>query len=313
MLPVSDISISTVHILCDAVKTSHISFDFLKWIRHLTAQRPNIKECRPITFVFHGINRDTQFIVETLFSFLQHHIIKLEESEILSHDFINKHHITYVIDEANLEKDVRIKLYDSIEVKSTIQSNNYSYYEVKRRVESYLNREVPITFSFANNDQAYVDFDFDKYQQSIREVVVEAAKSIAFAEDSFAYKIIQAPLEKYTQACNKGQFDLYPNCGLQHFSMTVDLDRNVYVCHNIHKRLAPSTISHINLVKATEQIINSSFSNKPDCSLCEYLPMCNGGCPFFANQTRCKVMKIFFEEILKIGELIKSHRTEIEL
>ena len=335
MLPVSDMAIETIHILCSShkrqkdylsdihVSANQITDDFRKYIRHLIEQRPHIKQCKPLTFVLHGLSNtkhDLDLLEQLcqLFGNGQH--VRIEDSSLIIPHKLNQHNIEYVLesdcsDNFGLER-INIsayKEYKNLTVHCTINSENQDYYKARDYIRSYL-PNAKIEFSICHND-FYLPEDTTIFEKSISRVCDAVAYSLVNGELSpFEESIVEKAMLRYNEMYHMQTYDLYPNCGLFHHSVTLDLAGNFYLCHRIHQGFAPVNTNHAYLLQAADQLMTESYQKRANqCARCEYLPLCRGACPFSVGDKLCKMQKIYYKAVMSILDKVMNQRTEIEL
>ena len=335
MLPVSDMAIETIHILCSShkrqkdylpdihVSANQMSDDFRKYIRHLIVQRPHIKQCKPLTFILHGLSNtkhDLELLEELCQLFGNGQYVRIEDSSLIIPHKINQHNIEYVLesdcsDRFGLER-INIsayKEYKNITVHCTINAENQDYYQAHDYIRSYL-PNAKIEFSICHNE-FYLPEDTAKFEVSISRVCDAVAHALANGEISpFEESIVSEAMIRYNEMHHMQTYDLYPNCGLFHRSITIDLAGNFYLCYRIHQGFAPVNTKHTYLLQAADQLMTESYQQKANrCAQCEYLPLCRGACPFSVGNKLCKMQKIYYGAVMSILDNVMAQRTEIEL
>lgn len=335
MLPVSDMAIETIHILCSSRKRQkaylsdiHASADkitdqFRKYIRHLIEQRPQIKQCKPLVFVLHGLSnmpKDLQLLDDLCALIGSNHIIRIEDSDLIIPERVNLYNANYVLESDCSNKFGTEKIstqaysqYKNLIVHCTINSENQDYYKARDYIQSYL-PSAKIEFSICHNT-LYLPEDTKVFEQSIKKVCTEVANAMANGKSTpFEESIIEKAMNRYNEMYHRQTYDLYPNCGLFHRSITIDLASNFYLCQHIQKGFAPSNITHMHLLHAADQLMTNVYQQKANqCAKCEYLPFCRGACPFALDDKLCKMQKIYYNAVMSILDQVADQRTEIEL
>lgn len=335
MLPVSDMAIETIHILCsnhkrqkDYLPDIHVSAlrlteDCKKYIRHLINQRPHIKQCKPLTFVLHGLSNSTQdlALLDDICQLIGNgQRVRVEDSSLIKPEKINYYNIEYVLEtdcsnKFGLEKinSTAYSEYKTLTVHCTINSECQDYYKAREYIYSYL-PNAKIEFSICHND-FYLPEDAAEFEASINRVCDAVSYSLANGELSpFEESIVEQAMIRYNEMHHMQAYDLYPNCGLFHRSVTIDLAGNFYLCHKIHQGFAPVNTKHLYLLQAADQLMTESYQQKAsDCAKCEYLPLCRGACPFSIGKRLCKMQKIYYKAVMSILDKVMAQRTEIEL
>lgn len=96
---------------------------------------------------------------------------------------------------------------------------------------------------------------------------------------------------------NKTDFINFYNCGQMKSVLNLDLNGNIYACHNYSDILGTIKDNYDELVK---KYIEKFRVLKVKCKDCSYLLYCNGGCPYStyeADDTTCKIRIIIYDAI----------------
>lgn len=332
MLPVSDLAVENIHIICSSrhrqkeylpnlmTTANALSIECIEYIKHLVNQRPDIKQCKPITFTLHGVTNQHESLLRQLRDLIPNkHTIRIADSDLILPDIVNQLQLTYVIEtdcstkygEEYIASPI-CQLYDNVIVHCTIHKENQDYYVARDYIKSFLS-EAKIEFSLCSNPH-YLPDTTDEYAKSIQRVCDAIADASIKCETlEFEESIVYKAMERYNQAYHYQTYDLYPNCGLSHRMTTIDLNGHYYICNKIIQQLAPNTITHYRLLLATDDLVNMAYQLKSECNECEYLVLCRGGCPFQYDQRHCNMLKVYFKAVMSILARMNAQLTEIEL
>lgn len=332
MLPVSDIAIETIHVFCSSrkqeksylsdiiVSSDRINEQFRSYIRHLVRQRPNVKSCKPLTFVLHGLS-NTAKDLETLneiCSLVDSSYVRIEDSCLVMPELVNRLNAAYVLEtdcstKYGLERiSSNYNQYKNLIVHCTINDVNQDYYKAKEYIESYVSN-ARIEFSFCKNSR-YLPDDCSEYSESIRRVCSTAANAFASGLSlPFEESIVLPVLSRHSCICRNQSYDLYPLCSIFSRSVSIDLAGNFYLCSKIPQKFTPASTSYEFNTGAITQILNEVYKTKEDCASCDVLHLCRGGCPFSLDKKLCKLLKVYYSSILSIYDQVSNQRTEIEL
>lgn len=103
---------------------------------------------------------------------------------------------------------------------------------------------------------------------------------------------------------NKNHRYHFPKCNQVERVLNIDLDGNLYVCHNSNIK-----IGHVK--DARKDYLNRYWKwletrKKPECDTCEIRYYCQGGCPLDISNEACNLQKILYEEAMKSYEQNKE-------
>lgn len=114
----------------------------------------------------------------------------------------------------------------------------------------------------------------------------------------------------------------YPACTAYRKNINIDLDGNMYLCHNGFSRFERCTTDGAKIAKEA-QILFSGIRGRhlqhgKPCLGCAARPVCHEGCPFSpwgeGQAMQCEFMKILGGEVLRfMREVDKFQTTEIDL
>ena len=88
----------------------------------------------------------------------------------------------------------------------------------------------------------------------------------------------------------------FPKCRQTERVLNVDLDGNLYVCHNSNIKIGHINDARADYLERYWQWIETR--KKPECDTCEIRHYCQGGCPLDISNEACNLQKILYEEAL---------------
>ena len=89
--------------------------------------------------------------------------------------------------------------------------------------------------------------------------------------------------------------------------MNIDLDGNVYSCHNNKKLIGTVEDHYLDLIDSYD----NSVSITDTCKQCEFFTLCGGGCPLELDnknkQQLCEIRKIFYNTAIEYIKMFKDY------
>lgn len=233
-------------------------------------------------------------------------------------------------DENMLESHEFCDLFNSINnrgIDSIIHAYNQDYY----RLWDYIDEKcgnIPIAHEFleVNWDMPsdLYDVDLDRYRASC-EKAAENFKKQLFAGNINARELMlfNSPILRIRRTLfqeEKGETpDLYPACGPYHHSAHIDLQGNMYVCHNGMGKLGHVSLGYQTIAENCSQVINLCDKRRiKNCEQCSALVLCRKGCPFVlgdikGNEDICEMRRIFYATAIKLVAAFGQNYTEVDL
>lgn len=333
--------------------TKHPSQTTIEYIKHLANIRPrgfrNISD--NIKVIFFGGEPLLYFacikqIIESVDVDNVHYSI-ISNGELLTKDivdYINQHNITFVLsndgrqtdkvrDRNLLEDDNWLKLFKSIKTKSidaTLHAYNLDLYDLWDYVESKVGN-IPIHYEHLvvnwNMPKDIYDFNYQAWDRTCKRIKDNLFKAYTSSdknlsdtrEAQFFNRLIQ---RFYDFKENKGY---YPACGAFRNNINIDLDGNVYLCHNGVGKLGKidQYDDGVNggayyALKASNKFLKIRNADSKPCLSCIAYPFCQQGCPLADNnkgqQACCKVYQILAKHVISfMHDIEQYYNTEIDL
>lgn len=92
----------------------------------------------------------------------------------------------------------------------------------------------------------------------------------------------------------------FPKCNQVERVLDVDLDGNIYVCHNSYVKVGHVNDDRTDYLNRYWEWLKSK--EKPKCATCEIRHYCQGGCPLDITDEACVLQKILYEEAVNSYE-----------
>lgn len=139
------------------------------------------------------------------------------------------------------------------------------------------------------------NIDLTVYRNGLKNFFADAAQEIKTDEwgskASAAIKIIQRVHQSI-----KNQRYHFPKCHQAERVLNVDLDGNLYVCHNSNIKIGHINDARADYLERYWKWIETR--KKSECDTCEIRHYCQGGCPLDISNETCDLQKILYEEAL---------------
>lgn len=316
------------------IENTKISDDVYKYLYHLKAIRPRKYGKIQITF-FGG---EPLMYLDTIKSFVEkckddfdYCVVtngKLITNDLV--DYFNEHNFQVNLsnDGINTEKTRNVNLLEDSKFTSMVKKINnlcidsvesaYSY-DIKS-IRDYINSKVGnveiaremLRVSW-NMPKDIYDFDLSSYKQKTLESANRAYVDILHSNMSDDVIYFLPVLNKIA----KGLYELdKPNCGQVINVMNIDLQGNVYVCHNSNIKIGNVNNTRQELLDNYTKWFKNSFSQK--CFECAYLPLCKGGCPLElhtenGDKYMCDVLKIYYSIAIELANKLNNYLEQVEL
>ena len=225
-------------------------------------------------------------------------------------DFINKYNISFSLshDGPNTIKTRRIDVLqiptifyylnqiNKLSFNAVLSGYNYDF----NKLFDYWEQFSPDTFGNIemlriswDMPEDLTDINLDEYRSGLKTFFQSAIDKIK--KEIFSIKALSAV--KYIKRIKKSienQKYHFPLCGQVEYNMNIDLDGNIYACHNCSVKVGDiSEDREIYLQRYYEWL---ETKKKPVCETCEAKYFCQGGCPLDIDNSVCILQKILYEE-----------------
>lgn len=244
-------------------------------------------------------------------------------------NYINKHEINVALsyDGDNTDKvrninildnPVILDLFKQIEYKSICavsSAYNYDYQKLFDKVDSLLGEDVPvyietITITWDMPKDLY-NIPLLDYQNKLHKLAQQACKDILDLKITRASNFFLKYLQKLCST-NKRRLE----CGQIYNTMNIDLQGNVYSCHNNCNKIGTVKDERFNLIANQDKWVNEKFSKA--CESCPYFIICNGGCPnelTYENTEKisCHINKVLYSEVCWLANELENSFEKVDL
>ena len=215
----------------------------------------------------------------------------------------------------------KLALFNNIQLRaidSVISAYNYDYIALFEDCYKKFGN-IPVTCEFLNvtwempND--LYNFDLDKYKTNIANAGMIAYQHILNGVMSNYTKLFFPVLNKICDIKDTDEFNFVPNCNQFYRVINIDLQGNIYGCHNCNDIVSYAGEDRIIGERKYQNWLRSRFNNK--CSDCEYLRLCKGSCPLELNTENgkymCDVYKIYYRACLDLARNLNSFSEPVDL
>lgn len=304
-----------------------LSDDVINYIHHLVNIRPN--SYNKLQLLFWGgeplLFLDTiKTIVDIFKDKVEYSIVtngKLLNDDIVK--YVNDNNITLILsndgentvytrNENLLDDDRFIKLFSKIKkrgIDSVVSAYNQNYKKLKNYLYNKIGK-VSITHEFllVNWDMPsdLYSFDLEEYWESLREVSDKAYKDIINGTLSYEVELFLSILMKIANGVKK---DNIPNCSQIYQNINIDLQGNIYVCHNSTIKVGCINDERHDILKKYEEWLKENIPYT--CLKCNYFELCKGGCPLEkcnknGKKYTCDMRKIFYQEAILLADRLNN-------
>lgn len=298
----------------------------IDYIRHLARIRPRD---RRINVAFWGGEpllylRTIKDIVRRVGDSVDYSIVT-NGSMLFERDipYFNEHHITIILSNDGaktaavrginmLEYQPFVDIYKQVKYKGiedVVTPYNQDYDALWKYIEGKLGRDIPIysghlVCSWDMPNDLY-QFDYDAYARTIHDMAHRAYEKLLRGEIGREYLLIEQHVNQIAAYMDTGKSS---SCSQMKDMISLDLQGNVYACHNGHARIGSVTDSYETL----KQYFDAYIDGLPldDCKACRYQPVCGRKC-FHAfdsagKRACCTMEKIFIDGCCEFLKLVKN-------
>lgn len=216
-----------------------------------------------------------------------------------------------------LENEHILELVKQLKNKSictVISAYNYDFVELFKDIEKKLG-DVPLSFEHMRvtwqMPKDLYEVDLAAYDKALQKIADKALCDIWQSEMSREVSVFLPYLK---MLCSKERTPL--NCGQMYRVMNIDLQGNVYSCHNSCKPVGTVNDERFVLLQRQDSFVNT---NRPkQCEHCEVFALCNGGCPNEITNNEgerytCAMNKIFFSKVFWLVKSLEEQFVEVDL
>lgn len=318
----------------DKEENTHIDDKVYKYLNHLRDIRPNDYEKIMIVFfggeplmyidvikqVVNHYHHDFQYCVVTNGKLLTDELVdffnEYDFQVNLSNDGINTNKTRNV---NLLENEKFLKIYNRLNnrcIDSVVSAYNYDIQAIRNYIDDkcgniYIAKEQ-LRVSWDMPKDLY-DFDLADYEAKTRESANRAYNDIL-------HGCMSDDVDYFFPVLNKIAKQLYyidkTNCGQITNVMNIDLQGNIYVCHNSNIKIGTVDEKRYVILSRYKEWFKKQYPQK--CLSCEYLPLCKGGCPLETHtkdndKIMCKVNKIYFDIAIELADRLNNSFEKVNL
>lgn len=243
-------------------------------------------------------------------------------------DYINKHNIhialsydgeyTDKIRGINILQNKNIlalfKQVNSKSICSVASAYNYDYQRLYNHIDNLIGDikvEIePFRVTWDMPKDLY-NIDLVDYHNKLHQLAINAKDDILNMKFTRAVSFFF----KYLQQLCYGNIDFNLKCGQMYNKLNIDLQGNVYSCHNLCNPIGTIKDDRITLVQRQDKWVKDNSLD--ECKNCLYYKLCVGGCPneLIKDNERisCKINKVVFDEVLWLANELENSFMNVEL
>ena len=253
-------------------------------------------------------------------------------------DLLNRLHIHYahsndgpqtakVRDRNLLDDPAWVELFSGVESRSictTLHAYNQDLYALWDYLDEKVGR-IPLSYEqlVVNWDMPgdIYAYDFDAWAKTCERVKETLFAAYSDSRDDLSgmreAQLFNRQIQRYFQVM-EGKAE-YPACGAMRNAVNLDLDGNVFLCHNGMEKFGRVERGGLYLARdAQVRFLDKRMESRKPCDECVAHPFCQEGCPFSPWSPRqaqqCRFYQILAENVLGFMRLVERHnQTEIEL
>lgn len=211
-------------------------------------------------------------------------------------------------------------------IDTVVHAYNQDYYALWDYIDEKCGN-IPIAHEFLDVNWAMpkdiYNFDYEVYRASCQKAArncrekllkgdIEGREFELFERDiKVVHSAIKNPIPKIE--------NVYPGCAPYRYASHIDLQGNMYMCHNGFKRLGPVDLGFSGIYSNCQLVLKQqeAIRTKP-CESCIALPVCRKGCPFVngdmpGQAESCEVRRIYVSALLDLIQWFATTDLELEL
>ncbi|MDY2869195.1 MAG: radical SAM protein [Mesosutterella sp.] len=219
----------------------------------------------------------------------------------------------------------RFRRLESRSICATLHAYSQDLYRDWEYFDSRVGLDTPVAFDRLvlnwNMPKDIYDYDFPAWRRTCAQVVdalVEAWESSNDPLDDMREAEFLAPYVRNASLALRGNA-LFPACGACRKTANVDLDGNMWLCHNGFGRFERCDSDGAKVAEEARVRFGElrAGHGKP-CKDCVALPICLEGCPFSgrsdAQARQCAFMRILGEQVRRFMATVAAYQTtEVDL
>lgn len=226
-----------------------------------------------------------------------------------------------------LDNDDFLHLYNQLNhrgIDSVIHAYNQDYYALWEYIDNKCGK-IPIAHEFLsvnwNMPSDLYQMDLSKYQLSCRTAANNLIKNILDGDlDSREYFLFEKEIKRMSLIClGKSEVQIYPNCKPYRKSANIDLQGNMWFCHNGFAKLGSVNLGYEKIYENCQDVLKQcQKKNQKGCNSCFAQQLCNEGCPFAfgdipGQRNMCNSRRVFYQTVLELVSSFNGLMTEVDL
>lgn len=241
-------------------------------------------------------------------------------------DYLNEHLINYVVSNDGpltektrlvniLEDEKFLKLFRQIKVRgvdSVISAYCQDYQLLSQYIvdkcgfETLQNSEFLLP-SVVMPEDAYA-FDYEAYRKSLRKVFDKGIQDILSGNFSHEFMSTSSDLRQIDNI----ERATIPRCSQMKGCINLDLQGNIYVCHNSSVKIGTIYDDDAKLDARYQQYLeHQQIITKKGCAGCEAYTICRGGCPIIEPEAHgqeacCHLRRVYVQELKEAHKRISE-------
>lgn len=221
-----------------------------------------------------------------------------------------------------LENEHIVSLFSKINnrgIDAVISAYNQDYFSLWNYLENKFGKDINISHEELRHTwdmpEDLYDFDFDAYKQTMKKIIDNAYDKLLKGEKSREFMVIAKDVKKIVQLKEGNNPDKKYGCFQMQNSINIDLNGNMYACHNGVDILGTVKDNFDDMERKYYEVVSArDFS---DCEQCVCLPICRYGClnsrPSKGKEATCHMRKIFYLACIEFVKKLENTLEPVDL
>lgn len=198
---------------------------------------------------------------------------------------------------------------------SVLSAYNYDFNKLQENAYQYCKKDTGITLEMLkitwNMPEDIYKINKELYRKSLQYTADKAYKDILSGIITNDVNLFLPHLENICYV--NSMYKDVPRCLQFYNTMNIDLNGNVYICHNSNTKIGSIKDNRITLGVRYEDFLQKSKNDK--CMSCKYYNLCQGGCPLENKYKHitCELRMIFFDEVNKLANRLIQSYLDVDL
>lgn len=187
---------------------------------------------------------------------------------------------------------------------------NYDFIENRNNEFPYNEEMLKITWDMPEDIYAV---PLDKWEEKLTLMANKALNDMRSFTYSDEVDYFSNDVNRLLSAILNEEQNNIPNCRQVYTTMNIDLQGNVYVCHNCGDILGTVEDERIDIVDNYDKwLLDHEYQ---ECKICRYYPMCKGGCPIEIEHKHktCAMRKIYYKVVEELTRQYTMSLMEVDL